>query len=348
MADTPPLFAPPRSAGSLTQRRVAQPWPADRDFRILSIDGGGIRGIFPARVLAGLEERFGGGRPIAEHFDLITGTSTGGIIALALGLGRSPADIAELYEARGHEIFPPPADTWLGRWRARGRNLRNYARYRYERDALQAMLTEVLGDARFGEARHRLCIPAMEGHHGEVYVFKTPHHPDYQRDQHETMLTVACATSAAPTYFQPLDAGGYRFVDGGLWANNPIMIGVVDALSCFDVPRHGVRVLSLGNDEDSFVVDDRQVRRGGKLAWARVIEAAMSLQSQNALGQARLLLGAERVLRLAPAGVTPPIPLDDWARARSELPALARDALDRYGERIAKEFMSVRVLYEVS
>jgi hypothetical protein len=114
------------------------------------------------------------------------------------------------------------------------------------------------------------------------------------------------------------------------------------------VPRHCVRVLSLGNDEDSFVVDDRQVRRGGKLAWVRVIEAAMSLQSQNALGQARLLLGAERVLRLAPATVTPPIPLDDWARARSELPTLAGDALDRHGERIATEFMSARVLDEVT
>jgi patatin-like phospholipase/acyl hydrolase len=338
MADTKPTVAPPRSAGSLTQRRVAQPWPADRDFRILSIDGGGIRGIFPARVLAGLEKWFGGGRAIAEHFDLITGTSTGGIIALALGLGRRPAEIAQLYEARGNEIFPPPADSWWGRWRERGRNLRNYTRYRYERDALQALMIEVLGDARFGESRHRLCIPAMEGHHGEVYVFKTPHHPDYQRDQHETMRTVACATSAAPTYFQPLDAGGYRFVDGGLWANNPIMIGVVDALSCFDVPRHRVRVLSLGNDDDRFVVDEPQMRRGGKLAWVRVIKAAMSLQSQNALGQARLLLGAERVLRIVPEDVAPPIQLDDWSRARSELPRLAEDALDRHGDRIAAEF----------
>jgi len=343
MADTRPTIAPPRSAGSLTQRRVPQPWPADRDFRILSIDGGGIRGIFPARVLAGLETRYGGGRPIAEHFDLITGTSTGGIIALALGLGRSPADIAQLYEARGNEIFPPPENSWWGRWRARGRDLRNYARYRYERDALQAMLSEVLGEARLGDSRQRLCIPAMEGHHGEVYVFKTPHHPDYQRDQHEAMLTVACATSAAPTYFQPLDAGGYRFVDGGLWANNPIMIGVVDALSCFDVPRHRVRVLSLGNDDDRFVVDERQVRRGGKLAWLRVIEAAMSLQSQNALGQARLLLGAERVLRIVPEGVAPPIQLDDWSRARSELPRLAQDALDQHGDRIAAEFFGESV-----
>jgi patatin-like phospholipase/acyl hydrolase len=340
MADTPPPLAPPRSAGSLTQRRVVQPWPADRDFRILSIDGGGIRGIFPARVLAGLETRYGGGRPVAEHFDLITGTSTGGIIALALGLGRRPAEIAQLYEERGDEIFPPPADSWWGRWRARGHELRNYARFRYERDALQSLLADVLGAARLGESRQRLCIPAVEGHHGEVYIFKTPHHPDYQRDQHETMLKVACATSAAPTYFQPLDAGGYRFVDGGLWANNPIMIGVVDALTCFDVPRHRVRVLSLGNDEDKFVVDEPQVRFGGKLTWLRVIEAAMSLQSQNALGQACLLLGAERVLRIAPAGVAPPIRLDDWPRACAQLPRLAQDALDHHGERLAAEFFS--------
>ena len=342
--DRSPGLAPPRSAGSLTQRRAPQPWPADREFRILSIDGGGIRGIFPARLLAGLEARYGAGRPITDHYDLITGTSTGGIIALALGLGHRPADIAQLYEARGGEIFPPPRASWWGRLREAGRGLRDVARYRYERDALQALLAEVFGAARLGDSRHRLCIPAMEGHHGEVYVFKTPHHPDYQRDQHETMMTVACATAAAPTFFQPLDAGGYRFVDGGIWANNPIMIGVVDALCCFDVPRHRVRVLSVGNDDERYRVDESKVHAGGQWAWRLLVEAAMSLQSQNALGQARLLLGAERVLRVVPEDVQPPIKLDDWVRARAQLPALADHALERYGERIAAKFFGPAIV----
>lgn len=86
----------PRSAGSRTTRRIPLDWGADRDFRILSIDGGGIRGIFPAAVLAGLEERYLGGRSVANYFDLITGTSTGGIIALGLAAGLTAADLRQL------------------------------------------------------------------------------------------------------------------------------------------------------------------------------------------------------------------------------------------------------------
>ena len=78
---------PKRSAGALQRRRVQQPWPKDRDFRILSIDGGGIRGIFPAAFLAGLEERYLGGASVAQYFDLIAGTSTGGSIAMGLAGG---------------------------------------------------------------------------------------------------------------------------------------------------------------------------------------------------------------------------------------------------------------------
>ncbi len=77
----------PRSAGSIPVRRIPQSWPPDRDFRILSIDGGGIRGIFPAAVLADLEAALGAGNSIVGHFDLVAGTSTGGIVALGLGAG---------------------------------------------------------------------------------------------------------------------------------------------------------------------------------------------------------------------------------------------------------------------
>src|SRR5258708_24206495 len=96
-----------RSAGAIPQRRVPQPWPKDRRFRILSIDGGGIRGIFPAAVLAGLERRYTGGRSIVSFFDLVAGTSTGGILALGLGAGYSAADLLDLYVQLGGEIFPP-------------------------------------------------------------------------------------------------------------------------------------------------------------------------------------------------------------------------------------------------
>ena len=331
----------PRSAGALTKRRVQMPWPADREFRILAIDGGGIKGIYPACVLAQLEARLGGGR-ICDYFDMIVGTSTGGILALALSLGLPAQQIASLYLDQGDRIFPPPRRGIWGWANSKLGEMRSLVRYRYDRQALHAMLDGVLKAHVLGDARTRLCIPSAEGRHGDVYVFKTPHHRDYQRDWRETMTKIASATSAAPTFFPALDSDGYRFVDGGLWANNPIMVGVVDALASYDIDRHRVRVLSLGCGDEPFFVSDWMAKWGGQLMWTKAIFAAMAYQSHNAMGQAQLLLGAERILRLSP-GVSSPIRLDDWQRARNELPPLAAEDIVSMGDEMERAFLYERI-----
>lgn len=333
------LMPEPRSAGALSKRRAQQPWPAEREFRILSIDGGGIKGIFPASVLAELEERYLAGGSVADHFDLVTGTSTGGIVALGLSIGLPARDIANLYVKRGAELFPPYPSNWFGGLRRRWDGARNVLYNRYNRSALARLLDETFGQRLFGHAKCRLCIPSIDGRHGNVYIFKTPHHPDYLKDQHERMTTVASATSAAPTYFKPLESGGYRFVDGGLWANNPVMVGLVDALACFEVDRHKVSILSLGCGDEPYTVSDRMIKRGGLLSWRTAIDAAIAFQSENALGQARLLIGAERLLRIAPTTFNPPIRLDDWAAARSKLPREAVAAVDANGDFIRRAFL---------
>src|SRR4051794_343875 len=90
----------PRSSGIAPSRRVPMDWPPDRDFRILALDGGGIRGLFSAHLLATLEQRYLGGESVAAHFDLIVGTSTGGILALGLGAGLMARTLADLYRDR--------------------------------------------------------------------------------------------------------------------------------------------------------------------------------------------------------------------------------------------------------
>lgn len=163
----------PRSAGTRQSRRSRLPWPADREFRILSIDGGGIRGIFPAAVLAGLEERFLGGNSVAAYFDLIAGTSTGGILALGLGAELTAAALLKLYVERGCEIFPPLGAGLIGRLRWHWRARRRYVRYIYDQNALAGVLKDVLQERTFGSSERRLCVPSFEGEHGEVYIFKT-------------------------------------------------------------------------------------------------------------------------------------------------------------------------------
>lgn len=327
-------YVPPRrSDGTRQTHRTPLHWPKDKPFRILSIDGGGICGILPASVLAELELRYLNGQPIGAYFDMIAGTSTGGIIGLALSRGLRAAQIRDVYIERGGNIFPPVsgvAKVW--------RRVRRLQRYPYERKPLQDELLRIFGDTAFGEARTRLCIPAFEGRHGEPWIYKTPHHPDYKRDRHASMVTVGLATAAAPTFFEALPNNGYVMIDGGLWANNPVMNALVDALTCFEIERRQIRILSLGCGETSFEVSDAKAR-GGLLHWWNVYWAAMRAQSKNALGQAYLLVGKDQVLRVDAPESKDSIGLDDYLRAREELPHTARSLVEAGGGEIERLFL---------
>jgi patatin-like phospholipase/acyl hydrolase len=329
-----------RSAGAAPQRRVQQAWPKDRDFRILSIDGGGIRGIFPATLLAELERRYTGGDSIGAYFDLIAGTSTGGILALGLGAGHTAAELRDLYVKRGCEVFPPLPENAFGKLRKWWRKGARCVLHRYNREALQRLLTDTFGDRTFGESRARLCIPAFEGRHSEVFVYKTPHHPAYQTDRHESMVAVGLATAAAPTYYKPLEHGGYLLVDGGIWANNATMLAVIEALTCWDVDRTQIKVLSLGCGDDPYVVSTWQITFGGLWFWKDAIFAAMRLQSLAATNQARLLLGPPSVVRMDAPTNEQKISLDDWKRSVHELAPAGVAAASEKGDAIAKLFLS--------
>lgn len=328
-------YVPPRRSDDTHQtRRIRQSWPADKPFRILSIDGGGICGILPASTLAELERRFLGGRSIAGHFDMIAGTSTGGIIALGLAHGRTAADIRDIYVERGANIFPPPSR--IGRI---VRSVRRTHRYAYDRGPLEEELLRIFGDTPFGSSRTRLCIPSFEGRHGEPWIFKTPHHPDYRKDRFERMVKVGLSTAAAPTYFEALPNNGYVMVDGGLWANNPVMNALVDALACYDLDRGQIEILSLGCGETAFKVDEAKAQ-GGLFQWKGVIRAAVRAQSHNALGQAYLLVGKDRVMRVDAPESTNAIALDDHRRATAELPAMARSLVEASGREIERVFLA--------
>ena len=232
---------PRRSAGILPRRRERLDWQSDQPFRILSMDGGGIRGIFPAAVLADLEHRYLGGDLVVEYFDLITGTSTGGILALGLAAGMKASELLCLYRDRGREVFPPQ--------RRKPRKFLQWFKTGYKRDPLDRILEEVQGERKLRDSLVRLCIPSLDWKYGDVYIFKTPHHPDFKKDGDEPMAKVAGATAAAPTYFRPVQEG-YIFADGGLWANNPIMIGLIEALSGFKTKRSDIAILSIGCGEN--------------------------------------------------------------------------------------------------
>jgi len=272
------------------QQEAARSVAGDVRFQILSLDGGGIRGVFTAAILAAIEKDLK--VKIADHFDLIAGTSTGGIISIGLGLGLSPSEILEFYRHHGPRIFDNPL-----RWRS----VQWWLRRKYSPAALEAGLRAVFGDRAFGESSKRLVVPSYNLGEDDVYVFRTPHAERLRRDYLVPAWQVALATSAAPTYFPACRVvDGMRLVDGGVWANNPAMVAVVEALGTLRVPLDRLRMLSIGTYE-GVVRRPGILDAGGALPWApRVADVLLRAGSIAVNNQVRFLIGKDDVTRLDP------------------------------------------------
>ena len=232
-----------------------------RPLRVLSLDGGGMRGTYTATYLDRVAGAFAARRGVEEldigaAFDLIVGTSTGGIVACALAAGIPLSEITDLYVAHGPKIFTRPLPTGANVipdiW-SRPRALADGT------DALRDALEKRLGRVTLAEiyaARGiALAIPATEMGQHRAWVFKTPHLKETtnHRDDNYSLVDVCLATTAAPVYrsmaainHPDKNDGGYRvFVDGGLWANNPVLVGLIDALD-MTVPGQEIHIFSIG------------------------------------------------------------------------------------------------------
>lgn len=284
--------------------------------RILSLDGGGIRGVIGAQILATLEAECGA--RVSDRFDLIAGTSTGGLLALGLSLGIAARDLVAMYEEHGSQIFGNPGFGWF--------------RPKHRPEGLQQVLEEVLGRHRLGDAATRLLIPSYSIDAQGLHVFKTSHHSRLKVDYQELMTDVALATSAAPGYFPAhVPEEETQLIDGGMWANNPIALAVVEAQSLLSWHRDSLRVLSLGCG-DRVVDIPAEAGRWGLVLRGRfraLPEMFMRWQSDGALGVAQQLTGHTRadprVFRVAPdPSDVSDISLDDHERV-DDLKAVGAD-----------------------
>jgi len=255
--------------------------------RILSIDGGGIKGVFPASFLAALEET--NNIRVSDYFDLIVGTSTGGIVALGLGLSFSASDILKFYETHGPDIFK--GNQFL-------KALRHLGLSKYTQAPLKYALTKTFGDSILGDCKSRLVIPSFNLQTGEVHLYKTSHHPRFATDYKDSVVDVALATSAAPTYFPVhTTSTGIPLTDGGVWANNPIGIAAVEGIGILEWPREQIRILSISCTAEPF----EATKRGGKFKWAsQISDVFLASQSSASMGMAQHLVGHDNVVRINP------------------------------------------------
>jgi uncharacterized protein len=236
-------------------------------FQILSLSGGGYLGLYTISILAEFERRIG--RPIATSFDLLAGTSIGGIIALALAAQTPAHDIKASFEEDGRTIFSSRStpQTKVGElWDF----LRSFLSAKYDNQSLRQTIARIVGEnTLIGQLKHPVVIPAVNLTKGKPQVFKTDHHPDFQVDHSRRVVDVALATSAAPTYFPIATIGDELFVDGGLFANSPDLIALHEAEHFFGQKIDNLFMLSVGTTTSKFSFSQARGLNLGTLAWSR-------------------------------------------------------------------------------
>ena len=280
-----------------------------RTYRVLCIDGGGMRGIYTAAYLDELGRRYAAHRNLSEigldlgkGFDLLVGTSTGAIIAAALAMGIPSATILKLYQEEGANIFPVKLPNGVN-WEL-VKQLQTRSKHLERGDAaLSQALEKVFGQVTIGELYEEreiaLAIPAVEMARHHAWIFKTPHLPNsVGRDNGYQLRDVCLATSAAPIYrslaaIDNPDAVGHQvFADGGLFANTPVLIALIDALQMTQSNQR-IEIFGLGNckrPEGDFI--GKSETHLGLGAWqfgGRAATLALDAQEDVSWNMARLL-----------------------------------------------------------
>jgi len=245
-------------------------------LRILSVDGGGIRGLIPALVLDRLEKqlagRVGDGTRLADYFHLFAGTSTGGLIALALTSPRGVAatELADLYVEDGPKIFDRGVLDAIG-------DVGGLAGPLYEGKPLEDVLKHRLGDSRLSEAKRDLLVTAYDMTERQPFFFKRWRALE-SADHDYSIVDVGLATSGAPTYFPshgvkvPGDDMPHALVDGGVFADDPTVAAIAEALGRSSDPPagltpHDLFVVSLGTSRYVPRYQQKDVSGWGKIRW---------------------------------------------------------------------------------
>jgi patatin-like phospholipase/acyl hydrolase len=263
-----------------------------RLFRILALDGGGLRGAFTAAVLAKWATMLGtdGGRDLIKHFDLVAGTSTGAILAIGLGLGLKPLQVLDFYQQEGSTIFPP------------GRSVRHWLKSKHDADILRSTLTKIFKTGMLSQdSCCRLVIPTVRAAHGVAEVIVTAHSKDRTGFANCLAVDAALASAAAPTYFDEAavhdTVSEECYLDGGIWANNPVLPAIAEAVAYLQVPLERIDVLSVGTLESES--DFKEVLGAGKAGWApEVSNLFFAAQESAAARLADAFLTKARHLRV--------------------------------------------------
>ena len=305
--------------------------------RVLSIDGGGIRGIIPAMVVAHIERKMG--KPAHELFDLMVGTSTGGI--LALGLSRPGASrpvqfsarwVVKLYEEQGANIFE------YSLWR-KLRTVGGILDEAYSHEVLEGILGKYFAGATLGDCKTPTMVTSYDIQNRRT-VFLKSWYADHQLVR---CCDAARATSAAPTYFEPkpLDTGDVAsvLIDGGIFMNSPSVSAYAEARKLF--PDEPIAVLSLGTGELTRPIAFGEARTWGSALWVMsLLDCMFDGVSKAADHQMQLFLG-ERYQRLQTSLESASDDMDDASEENiRNLKRTARELINA-NEAVLEQFFAI-------
>jgi hypothetical protein len=258
-------------------------------FHILSLSGGGYKGLYTATILEGLEADLG--YPIAKKFDLLAGTSIGGILTIALALEIPVTKIKHIFTQNGKSIFRRHSDPI-------GFLSNGYLCYsKYTNKGLIDCLIKLFGDKKIGDLKHPIIIPTINYTTGTPQILKTRHHENFKRDYHWKLVDAAMATSAAPYYFPFHKSGEGKFIDGGFVANHPGLFACVEAMKYMNISIENIYQLHIGTLSQKIAAPIGLTSiRSGLSQWQfgkKIIDMIFSCQEQSTSQIVEFLL-AER------------------------------------------------------
>lgn len=253
----------------------------EKTFKILSIDGGGIRGIYPATVIKYISDQLKVDN-FYEYFDMIVGTSTGSILALALSIGKNCTELQDMYLTHGNRIFNKKSYRWLNQ---------GIFFTKYSNNVLKRILNDYFGNHILNDAKTRICIPVSDVTNKKGKVYKTRHCGDFFNDYSKLMQEIALSSCSAPVYFPAvMDSSKSILVDGGLWANNPSVIGITEAIR-LRYDYENIRLFSIGTGTSLFFKSSFFLRHFGFISWrTSLIDYIFQINSNNSHHVAKFLL----------------------------------------------------------
>jgi uncharacterized protein len=259
-------------------------------MKLLCIDGGGIRGIFAIAILKALEEDVG--QPVGDLFDVVAGTSTGSIIAASVSLNKNMKEVYESYKHFGGKIFTRQAKVGL-------------FKSVYSDRALRHLLKQAFGEVKLQDITKPLLIPAVDITHGKPFIHRSNYgHPDCD-DLSINVWDAVLSSCSAPVYFPPNKIGDqYLSIDGGLWANNPSLVCLTEAIHFFQKSMNEINILSIGTGLQNIDFSNNNDKYWGISQWLpfhlpsmkvtpKLLDLALHLSSESVSYHCQLLLNKQ-------------------------------------------------------